>query len=67
MAITVNTIKFVVSDLDSACAELTRVDADTVAIALRLKALADPVRVEIVSYLFGLSAEEEISGGWPRR
>ena len=31
-------------------------------IALRLRALADPVRVRIVSYLFGSSAGEEASG-----
>jgi ArsR family transcriptional regulator len=37
-------------------------DADALAIALRLKALADPVRVKIVSYLFSSSAGEEISG-----
>jgi ArsR family transcriptional regulator, arsenate/arsenite/antimonite-responsive transcriptional repressor len=37
-------------------------DADALQIALRLKALADPVRVKIVSYLFGSSAGEEISG-----
>lgn len=37
-------------------------DADALAIALRLKALADPVRVKIVSYLFSSAAGEEISG-----
>lgn len=37
-------------------------DADALAVALRLKALADPVRVKIVSYLFGSSVGEEISG-----
>lgn len=37
-------------------------DEDALAIALRLKALADPVRVKIVSYLFSSSAGEEISG-----
>ncbi|BBX43484.1 Rv2640c family ArsR-like transcriptional regulator [Mycobacterium simiae] len=37
-------------------------DADALAIALRLKALADPVRVKIMSYLFGSAAGEEISG-----
>jgi ArsR family transcriptional regulator, arsenate/arsenite/antimonite-responsive transcriptional repressor len=37
-------------------------DADALQIALRLKALADPVRVKIVSYLFSSSAGEEISG-----
>ncbi|WP_293002639.1 Rv2640c family ArsR-like transcriptional regulator [Mycobacterium sp.] len=37
-------------------------DADALAIALRLKALADPVRVKIVSYLFSSTAGEEISG-----
>jgi ArsR family transcriptional regulator, arsenate/arsenite/antimonite-responsive transcriptional repressor len=37
-------------------------DADALQIALRLKALADPARVKIVSYLFSSSAGEEISG-----
>jgi DNA-binding transcriptional ArsR family regulator len=37
-------------------------DADALQIALRLKALADPARVRIVSYLFGSSTGEEISG-----
>jgi len=37
-------------------------DDDALQIAVRLKALADPVRVKIVSYLFGSSAGEEISG-----
>ncbi|BBY35372.1 transcriptional regulator [Mycolicibacter minnesotensis] len=37
-------------------------DADALEIALRLKALADPVRVKIVSHLFGASAGEESSG-----
>jgi ArsR family transcriptional regulator len=37
-------------------------DADALQIALRLKALADPVRVKIVSRLFSSSAGEEISG-----
>lgn len=37
-------------------------DADALAIALRLKALADPMRVKIVSYLFSSTAGEEISG-----
>ena len=38
-------------------------DDDALQIALRLKALADPVRVKIVSYLFSSSAGgEEISG-----
>jgi ArsR family transcriptional regulator, arsenate/arsenite/antimonite-responsive transcriptional repressor len=37
-------------------------DADALHIALRLRALADPVRVKIVSYLFSSSAGEEISG-----
>jgi ArsR family transcriptional regulator, arsenate/arsenite/antimonite-responsive transcriptional repressor len=37
-------------------------DADALQIALRLKALADPVRVKIVSHLFSSSAGEEISG-----
>jgi ArsR family transcriptional regulator, arsenate/arsenite/antimonite-responsive transcriptional repressor len=37
-------------------------DADALQIALRLKALADPVRVKIVSHLFSSSAGETISG-----
>jgi ArsR family transcriptional regulator, arsenate/arsenite/antimonite-responsive transcriptional repressor len=37
-------------------------DADALQVALRLKALADPARVKIVSYLFSSSAGEEISG-----
>jgi ArsR family transcriptional regulator, arsenate/arsenite/antimonite-responsive transcriptional repressor len=37
-------------------------DEDALQIALRLKALADPVRVKIVSYLFNSSAGEESSG-----
>ncbi|MGC2653752.1 MAG: Rv2640c family ArsR-like transcriptional regulator [Mycobacterium sp.] len=37
-------------------------DDDALEIALRLKALADPVRVKIVSYLFSSVAGEEISG-----
>ncbi len=37
-------------------------DADALEIAVRLKALADPVRVKIVSYLFSSAAGEEISG-----
>jgi ArsR family transcriptional regulator len=37
-------------------------DDDALQIAVRLKALADPVRVKIVSYLFSSSAGEEISG-----
>jgi ArsR family transcriptional regulator, arsenate/arsenite/antimonite-responsive transcriptional repressor len=37
-------------------------DTDALQIALRLKALADPVRVKIVSYLFSSPAGEEISG-----
>jgi len=37
-------------------------DEDALHIALRLKALADPVRVKIVSYLFSSAAGEEISG-----
>lgn len=37
-------------------------DADALAIALRLKALADPVRVKIMSYLFSSTSGEEISG-----
>ncbi len=37
-------------------------DDDALELALRLKALADPVRVKIVSYLFSSTAGEEISG-----
>jgi ArsR family transcriptional regulator len=37
-------------------------DDDALEIAMRLKALADPVRVKIVSYLFSSTAGEEISG-----
>ncbi|GAB7145765.1 Rv2640c family ArsR-like transcriptional regulator [Mycobacterium riyadhense] len=37
-------------------------DDDALAVALRLKALADPARVKIMSYLFSSSAGEEISG-----
>ena len=37
-------------------------DDDALHVALRLKALADPVRVKIMSYLFSSAAGEEISG-----
>lgn len=37
-------------------------DDDALEIALRLKALADPARVRIVSYLFSSAAGEESSG-----
>lgn len=37
-------------------------DEDALQIAMRLKAIADPVRVKIVSYLFSSAAGEEISG-----
>ena len=37
-------------------------DEDALQVALRLKALADPVRVKIMSFLFSSSAGEEISG-----
>jgi DNA-binding transcriptional ArsR family regulator len=37
-------------------------DDDALQIALRLKALADPARVKIVSYLFSSAGGEEISG-----
>ncbi|KKB99913.1 Rv2640c family ArsR-like transcriptional regulator [Mycolicibacter arupensis] len=37
-------------------------DADALQIAVRLKALADPARVKIVSYLFGPGAGEQNSG-----
>lgn len=36
--------------------------ADALQIALRLKALADPMRVKIVSYLFSSASGEEASG-----
>lgn len=37
-------------------------DGDALQIAMRLKAIADPVRVKIVSYLFSSPAGEETSG-----
>ncbi len=37
-------------------------DDDALEVALRLKALADPARVKIVSLLFSSPAGEEISG-----
>lgn len=37
-------------------------DEDALQIALRLRALADPVRVKIVSHLFSSTSGEEISG-----
>ncbi|ORB44083.1 Rv2640c family ArsR-like transcriptional regulator [Mycobacterium persicum] len=37
-------------------------DDDALEVALRLKALADPARVKIMSYLFSSSAGEETSG-----
>lgn len=37
-------------------------DADALQIALRLKALADPVRVKVVSYLFSSTSGEQTSG-----
>lgn len=37
-------------------------DADALEVALRLKAIADPARVKIMSLLFGASAGEESSG-----
>lgn len=37
-------------------------DADALEIALRLKALGDPVRVKIMSHLFGSPAGEVVSG-----
>lgn len=37
-------------------------DADALGIALRLKALADPVRVKIVAYLFSSTGEGTVSG-----
>ncbi|OBK27169.1 transcriptional regulator [Mycobacterium asiaticum] len=37
-------------------------DDDALSVALRLKALADPARLKIMSYLFSSSAGEEVSG-----
>ncbi|CAM4340940.1 Transcriptional repressor SdpR [Mycobacterium basiliense] len=37
-------------------------DDDALAVALRLKALADPARVKIMSLLFSSSTGEEVSG-----
>ena len=37
-------------------------DDDALQVALRLKALADPVRVKIMSYLFSSASGEENSG-----
>ena len=37
-------------------------DADALQVAVRLKALADPARVKIVSHLFSSAAGEETSG-----
>lgn len=37
-------------------------DDDALQVALRLKALADPARVKIMSFLFSSAAGEEISG-----
>ena len=37
-------------------------DDDALAVALRLKALADPARVKIMSYLFSSTSGEENSG-----
>jgi ArsR family transcriptional regulator len=37
-------------------------DDDALEVALRLRALADPVRVKIMSFLFSSSAGEEIGG-----
>jgi ArsR family transcriptional regulator, arsenate/arsenite/antimonite-responsive transcriptional repressor len=37
-------------------------DADALQVAMRLKALADPARVKIMSYLFSSPAGEENSG-----
>jgi ArsR family transcriptional regulator len=37
-------------------------DEDALAVAMRLKAIADPARVKIVSYLFSSAAGEESSG-----
>ncbi len=37
-------------------------DADALQVALRLKALADPARVKIMSFLFSSAAGEENSG-----
>lgn len=37
-------------------------DEDALAVAMRLKAIADPMRVKIMSYLFSSGAGEETSG-----
>ncbi|WKG06824.1 Rv2640c family ArsR-like transcriptional regulator [Mycolicibacterium sp. HK-90] len=37
-------------------------DADALEVAMRLKAIADPVRVKILSYLFSSSTGEQASG-----
>ncbi|MCV7285027.1 helix-turn-helix transcriptional regulator [Mycolicibacterium wolinskyi] len=37
-------------------------DEDALHVAMRLKAIADPVRVKIMSYLFSSAAAEETSG-----
>lgn len=37
-------------------------DDDALQIAMRLKAIADPARVKIVSFLFGANAGEKTSG-----
>jgi ArsR family transcriptional regulator, arsenate/arsenite/antimonite-responsive transcriptional repressor len=38
-------------------------DEDALQVAMRLKAIADPARVKIMSYLFSSPAGEETSGG----
>lgn len=38
-------------------------DDDALAVALRLKAIADPVRVKIMSYLFSAEQREATGGG----
>ncbi|MEV3901341.1 Rv2640c family ArsR-like transcriptional regulator [Mycobacterium sp. NPDC050551] len=38
-------------------------DEDALAVAMRLKAIADPMRVKIMSHLFSSDAGEETSGG----
>ena len=40
-------------------------DADALQIALRLKALADPARVKIMSYLFNSRPARDSTVSWP--
>ena len=41
-------------------------DDDALQVALRLKALADPVRVKIMSYLFSSHPARRTAATWPR-